>query len=425
MAQQKIDEVDDRVIPSDKLELTPEEAAEAEAQARAAPDPTPKPTTFLEGLKNLFARKARRAQLRAQAQWPAQDADAVDYHHLSGSQVPTDVTFQLTPDDIELVLRSNRFDPHGKFRGQDGRPDEVFAIAVRGLCLGNRNEVGTIHAAENLAAVEVTDVRPDHKNFRCVIGFYVRTADPNARRVTLFSGSTVPNAYYMADYRDLVVGHAQEPFDKTNMLPTGCYVCRVDRHNGIRPALRMSDSNSLQRDAMCTVVRTHNDLLFNMKDFWDHCTPYDNVHCAYATSYNPSWLASFSSRGCLTVRGKSSPTDQWAKFQAILDRVGTSRRCDLVLITGRDLAIAAKLRQSNQDDALVQRELVRLRPGSSGEEVRRLRAKLGIADGTYFGSGVKKKLADEQARKGVPVDGIYTPQLDAKLGWQVFGPPVS
>jgi peptidoglycan hydrolase-like protein with peptidoglycan-binding domain len=93
-----------------------------------------------------------------------------------------------------------------------------------------------------------------------------------------------------------------------------------------------------------------------------------------------------------------------------------------LLVTGRDLAIAAKLRASGQsaNADVVRRELVCLRAGSTGDEVKRLRAKLALPDGNYFGPAVKKALVDEQKRRNEPIDGVYSPALDTRWGWAVF-----
>jgi peptidoglycan hydrolase-like protein with peptidoglycan-binding domain len=68
----------------------------------------------------------------------------------------------------------------------------------------------------------------------------------------------------------------------------------------------------------------------------------------------------------------------------------------------------------------VQRELVRLRPGSQGDEVNRLQAKLGLTPSSYFGASTKVALVKYQRANGLPSDGIYSPQLDQRLGWAVF-----
>ena len=67
--------------------------------------------------------------------------------------------------------------------------------------------------------------------------------------------------------------------------------------------------------------------------------------------------------------------------------------------------------------------LVRLRPGSQGAEVARLRTRLGLPAGVYFGPATKKKLTERQTQQGQPADGVFTPELDMLLGWGVFGAP--
>jgi hypothetical protein len=408
--------LDDKVIPADKLALTPAEIQTAERVTAAAADPVPPPDA---GTTRMAAPMAAAAMT---AKWSADDANSPDYRHLSASTAQPDATFTLLPDDIELVIASNRFDPHGKFLGQDASADDVIAIALRGLALGKATEVGSKLEITDAPSVEVTDIRPDHQNYRCLVGFYKRTADVTKRSITLFAGSTVPNPFLMAAYRQKVLDHVPEPFEKCNMLPTGCYVCRVDHHKTIVPALRMADPADLANDGSCTVIRTFNDLTYGIDDFWDLCVPTDNVHCAFATSRVDSFQAAFSSEGCVTVRGLSAPSDQWKEYQDVLRSIGQTRRCDLLLVTGRDLAIAAKLRASGQSATadVVRRELVCLRAGSTGDEVKRLRIKLALPDGNYFGPTVKKALVDEQKRRNEPIDGVYSPALDAKWGWAVF-----
>ena len=42
-------------------------------------------------------------------------------------------------------------------------------------------------------SITITDQRPDHRDFRCIIGVY----DPAARRFWAYQASTVPNAAYV------------------------------------------------------------------------------------------------------------------------------------------------------------------------------------------------------------------------------------
>jgi hypothetical protein len=407
---------DDRVISPGKLELTDAELQRVGVQDLLADDPAPEAETLVQRFTGLIARF--RAATLPKAKWPEQDAHAPDYRHLSASTVAAAETFALTPDVIELLIGANRFDPHGK--------GDVIALAFRGLALGKAAEVGTRHEAENATSIEVTDVRPNHSDYRCLLGFYRRETDPARRRLTLFSGSTVPNPHYMRGYFNKV--NFGTPFSTAcNMVPTGGYVFRVASHKAgtIKPALRMTDPDNLAQDATCTVLRTTNDLIFGIDDTWDTGTPFDNVHCAYVTSTKAEWEAAFSSAGCLTVRGTKDPSDQWAKFQAVLNQLGQGKRCDLVWLTGRDAGIAAKILRDGRssDDGLMRRELVRLRPGSQGPEVARLREKLELSVGDYFGPVTKKKLTERQTRQGQPADGIFTPELDNTWGWNVFGDP--
>jgi hypothetical protein len=357
--------------------------------------------------------------------WPEKDVDAPDYHHMATSMVlplgadgatpPAD--FELTPADIELVLAGNRMDPAGF--------DDMIVLAIRGARLGRLNDHHPPLDVEDSASIEITDTRQDHKNFRCLIGFYRRAPNSADRKLTLFTGSTVPNAEYVNEWFSYANGKI--PSGVGNMMPTGCYVYRVGTHNSphagpIKPALRLTDSYNLHVDGSATVIRTKNNLSYDISDVWCKTIPGNNVHCSFQINFVPGWGAPFSSAGCMTIRGKQTPTDQWAKFQAILNKITMDKRCDVILLTGRDLAIASALRKNGDagNATIVQRELGRLRPGSRGNEVARLQKNLRLDETGYFGSVLKKALVDEQSRRGVAIDGVYSPTLDQSWGWQVF-----
>jgi hypothetical protein len=181
----------------------------------------------------------------------------------------------------------------------------------------------------------------------------------------------------------------------------------------------MSEPDNLSQDAEVTVLRTTNDLAFGTADTWDRSTPYDNVHCSYTLNYSASFKACFSSAGCLTVRGRKTPSHQWAKFQGVLsNEVGRGKRCDLLLLTGKECALAADLRQQGRTD--VPPELVRLRAGSQGPEVSALQRRLGFSETGYFGPSTKERLAEHQRRMGIPADGVYSPELDRQLSWGIL-----
>lgn len=341
--------------------------------------------------------------------WPADDKDSPEYAHLTA--IAAAASFDLTPADIDALIAANRFKPEGQ--------GNVVALAIRGCVLQEP------HEQEKKDSIGVKEVRPNHVDFRCVLGFYFR----DLKKLTLFTGSTVPAPFYMKSYLRRLNG-ASRPGDSRsgcNMMPTGCYVSRVGSHDGgnIKPALRTTNPDNMRDDAIVTVIRTEDDLTFGFgaKDRWDKTQPFDNVHCAYFTSFDQRHEASFSSAGCLTVRGRKDPSHQWEKFQREMKALGQGKRCDLVLLTGREYAIAAKLRTEGLlgDMAAVRKELVRLRVGSQGEEVRRVQEKLAMPQPTgYFGADTKKLLADHQKAQGIPTDGIYSPALDERLGWGAF-----
>jgi hypothetical protein len=359
--------------------------------------------------------------------WPEQDAASPDYRHLSSSLtlpvaangVAALADFELKPEDIELVLSANGMNPVGF--------DNVVALAIRGARVGRKNDKTPPFEVEEVASTWLTELRPDHKNFQCLIGFYERSPKVDQRKMTLFSASTVPNAEYVESWFQYASGKTRSGVG--NMLPTGCYVYRVGAHNSphagqIKPALRLTDSFDLHVDGTATVLRTKNDESYGIDDVWCKTIPADNVHCSFQTATVPGWGAPFSSAGCMTIRGHSTPTDQWAKAQAIMNRLGQGKRCDVLLITGRDLAVAAELRRTNAsgDASVVRRELGRLRPGSQGPAVDRLQQNLGVERTSYFGSVTKKALVDEQFSRHVAIDGIFTPTLDELWNWEIFDP---
>jgi hypothetical protein len=338
------------------------------------------------------------AAAAAPVYWPRNDANSPDYRHLTNLSAPE--TFEIIGKDIETLIKANRFEPAGA--------KNIIALALRGCRLES------VHEQEQKTRIDLADIRPDHVRFRCVLGFY----HMDQARLTLFTGSTVPAAYYMEEYYKREKGLPHSYRGRANLLPTGCYVFRVARHSSIRPALRMSEPDNLSQDAKVTVLRTTNDLAFGTADTWDLSKPFDNVHCSYTVNYSTEFKAYFSSAGCLTVRGHKSPSHQWAKFQKVLNQIGQGKRCDLLLLTGKDCAVAADLRQQGRSG--VPGELVRLRAGSQGPEVTALQRKLGFSGTGYFGPSTKERLTEHQRRMGIPADGVYSPELDRQLGWGVL-----
>jgi predicted chitinase len=328
--------------------------------------------------------------------WAASDRASPCYSHLlvdGGDNLKIDKTFDIGKPELELLIAANRYRPQGK--------NDVIAFGLRGCRLRGAESI------EDTDRIPLEDARPDHKSFRCVIGFYFRASG----RFSAFTGSTVPWHAYMASGV------------KNNMLPTGCYVYKKGTHapqnksHWVTPALRLSDADGAH-SGPATVLRTTRDSVFDLADTWDHCAPSDNIHCAYSDN-------AFSSLGCQTVKGGMSE-GLWLLFQATLKSLPDNARVDYLLFTGAECAIAAAAARAGVSvaDPEVQMRLGRLRVGSEGDEVKRLQAKLGVSETGYFGSGTKKKRTEFQAARGIPADGIFSPAIDAAQSLGVFGAAV-
>jgi hypothetical protein len=149
-------------------------------------------------------------------QWPANDAISPDYAHLAGIAAPA--SFTLTPEVLDRVISANGFQPSGT--------NDAVAFALRGARLKSGLDT------EVAGAIELEDVRPNHLEFRCVIGFYFTAK----RTLSLYTGSTVPCRKAVHGF--MMGGEA------SNLLPTGLYSYYVWRHKTLQPALRLSSSNA-------------------------------------------------------------------------------------------------------------------------------------------------------------------------------------
>lgn len=334
-------------------------------------------------------------------QW-SPDRDQPDYAH-ARNKITDDLLSSnevvVTPAVFDLLIRANRFVP----RGTNG----LLAFGLRGgRLIGDDRQ-------EGVARFTVTDSRPDHVGFNCTLGII----DTNSKTLSAFTGSTVPNVKWMQNYYKLQNGISTNSKTRSNLLPTGCYIYRVNAHGGgkIKPALRMTNPDNLTEDAVCTVLRTSNDLAYAHDDLWDRSTPYDNIHCAY-------FETSFSSAGCQTIKGANGQ-GAWGAFQNVIGALGWNARIDYLLFTARDAALAAAILEAGrQDDAgLVENCLGRLRVGSEGPIVTALQKKLGFKGSGYFGPSTKRRLTQIENSSGIASDGIYSPADDQITGWQIFG----
>ena len=326
--------------------------------------------------------------------WPDNDDDAPDYRHIIGRQLK-DASFEFTARDLDLLIRANSFVPDPS--------QQRIIFGLRGCQLvASLTDPEVMDKQVDRDTLTLRDTRPDHKAFRCVFGSYNLVT----RRLSGFKASTVP-------CRRAVYGYQSHTGGKSNMVPSGCYGFFVGTHNG-KPGCFREAANK-------TVLRTVNDLVYDIRDVWDDCGPGDDLHPAFFEH-----SAAFSSFGCLTVSGNSDPagnhTGAWKDFRGALGLLSSGtgddgRRFDVVLLTGLEAAIAANLRKTGRDtDRLeVKSQLTRLRQGSRGEIVKRLQAALGRPQDGRFDHGLTKALAVAQTRKLQWADGVFSPKMEDLL----------
>jgi Trypsin-like peptidase domain len=350
-----------------------------------------------------------------EVKWPSRDEDAPDYQHISDRSL-AGKTFEFDGRALELLITANSFEPtreHGRI---------IFAL--RGAELVTSLTVPEVMMRQqDRPALTLRDCRPNHKDFRCVIGVY----DLTTGRMSGFASSTVPNRGAVAGY------YANK--QAGNMMPGGCYRFTVNWHL-VSYADRKIPGCLTENGRQKCVMRSINNLSYDLEDVWEnHKLHGDNLHPAKS-----SQSAKFSSLGCLVVSGNydSTGTDrehgthtgEWALFRKALGltKPGTGdhgREYDVVLITGLEAAIATNLVKSGADSnaATVGEQLGRLRYGSKGERAKRLEAGLGLPPSGTVGPKVLKAWTERQKRDfaGKSV-AAYSPESERHYKFGVFDP---
>lgn len=345
-----------------------------------------------------------RARLDASdVSWVRNDANHPDYAHL-----PPDAkfrSFRFSPDDLEALIRLNRFDPHYGMHNK-----LIFALRGCRLSSGDHQEA--------VSELLLTDERPDHFTFHCLIGIYDRAA----RMLSAYKASTVCNANAVVKCYNYYAGHSNTK--EGNILLTGCYQMCVGTHIGsatIPGVFRLGTGPSSDTATKHTVLRTDTDVTFGTKDVFDPCTPKDNLHPAMRET------GSFSSLGCLTVRGSydGQHSGLWKKFRAAAglhasdDQNGV--RYDLVMLTGLEAATLDLLRGSSAEN--IHETLACLRQGSRGPDVAKLQSKLQVASPSgVFDWNTAHQLAKHQKQQLGWATATYGRHMDGLLGFEIFGP---
>ena len=353
-----------------------------------------------------------------QVQW-AHDGISPDYSHVQDQNL-TGTTFEFGAAEFELLLAANCFDPT--------RDHHRIVFALRGAALVTAREHPSVMLRqEDRERLTLQDVRPNHQDFRCVIGVY-NTA---TKRLSGYTASTVPNrkavaAYYTANK----IG---------NMMPTGCYRFEIGWHQASREDRKIPGC-LIENGRQKAVLRSTNNLVFDVQDTWEtHRLHGDNLHPAKSEQ-----SAKFSSWGCLVVNGnyavgddgdraRGTHTGEWGLFRQALGlaKTGTSdhnKQFDVVLLTGLEAAIAHTITAHGQasDAETVKSRLGRLRQGSAGERVARLRRGLNLPAGKspahIFDSGLAKAFADRQLQDFKSADGVYSPAMERHYRFGVFDP---
>ena len=357
---------------------------------------------------DVFEELKRRSAFERRADMPspkwAPDDQHPDYAHLLIAEklgVAAAKSFSLTPAVLDLLIAANSYKPRG--------PADTFVFAIRG------GQISQGASVEQVTTVDLDDVRPDHRDFRCTIGYYHR----GSGRLSAYRSSTVPNVHFMTNYYKMANRIGTWSDIKANLLPTGLYRYRVGTHRGkVTPALQLADYDRPDQHGDVTVMRTTTDLTYRCDSLWDRCLPGDNVHCSYKET-------EFSSAGCLTIQGGDG-TGLFGKFQTVLRAFGQGKVVDVMIVTGKEAAIAAALiakGQAHQAD-LVDGCLRRLRGGSEGPAVTALQTALGMpSPNGLFDGQTRKLLVEREAKLGradVKPDSIFSPLDEAAFGWTVF-----
>jgi hypothetical protein len=332
----------------------------------------------------------------ADVKWADDFHDNPDTWHLPAEAAGTQ--FDLSPQVIEGIIECGNYAP--EFGGHN-----KLIISLRGAKLTQGG-----NSVEDSASIRITPVNPDHSNFRCLIGVY----DKSSQRISLYAASTVPfKSGVLSYYNKFNFGSGVN----ANLLPTGCYEHCVGTHFGsqtVPGVLRQGNGPNPVNASEVTVLRTRNDLVYGVKDFWHDTKPSDNIHPAFGTTR-------FSSVGCQTVRGTQSAggasSEEWAKFQrkAGFNAGNQGTRYDNVLTTGHEAgAVSAALRSRQPLSGLIC-----LRQGSRGELVRKVQVAIGRAPDGDFGPAVKADLADLQNSKLGFATGTCNRKMAELLGFSL------
>lgn len=331
--------------------------------------------------------------------WPP-DAISPDYAHLSRTPLGRKLAgqeFVVTLPAIELLIRHNNFQPTVL--------NSCLVVALRGA------EIVKEKYHPGATEVSLRDVRPDHENLRSVILVLNRETG----QMHAFTGSTVPSLRLIKR----AIAHGGQG---ANLMPTGSYKYVVGFHGH-----RHLPGNLRQNEPVAT-RRTADNAIYEIIDRVSTGTVFNNMHPSYRSD-------GFSSAGSITIPGRQDRSDgqrftgEIAEFRSALGLATApdltsdhGREVGVLLFTGLDASIASHLAGSalaSQEDA-VRIHLERIRFGSTGIYVGRLQQALGVAVTKRMDPHTILALAKRQLERLGWWDGLYSPALDAQLGFCVY-----
>ena len=355
--------------------------------------------------------------------WPSDDR-SLDYRHLlslgaRGRQRPE--PFTLTHQTLTRIAAANGYMPRL-------RDDRRVIFGLRGCKLIDDAGVPS-------RRLRVAEAMPNHFDLRCIIGVW----DRRRRTIAAFDGSTVPNRvqvdlhWLYAEYTRQGTPTKSPGQWMTNLLPQGLYEYEVGTHlEGARPRSRRQPGALRQVHAV-PILRAQKSASYTFDEAWDYADKPvgDNIHASVYTDY----FLSFSSQGCQTVEGLYRPKGfvaqgPWGQFRRALGLLDVDKntqttgndleRFAYMLSTGREARIHAARRRRSPS------VLARIRFGSRGDRARAVQVHLAQAgllnsapDG-HFGRDSSIALIELQKRRGLPTDGVATPELARALrirGW--------
>ena len=362
------------------------------------------------------------------AVWAA-DEDSTDYKHLNAA-----ISAQSFTLDARVLRRALSL-AHIPEAALGGR----VLIGIRGVTFANRKR-RTQRGDRWQASVQLVEAVPDHRTEQCILGVWNRAGGDG---FWTGPGSTVCAVDYMFGQAEAFASaqKTEENLDRfCNLLSAGVYTFRVGTH---RNGSNSRQPGAFRLQSKVAVQRNYDKVLqFTNKDPWEFrdADIGDNIHAAYRmAAHRPR----FSSAGCQVVKGtmksrrtRAVPVGPWRQFRIaaglrpsptiitpnaankkLVHTNEDGRLFSYVLLTGRELRLAAALKAGEAAP-----NLEKLRRGSNGDAVKKLRSALRLPAGDAFDFELQRAFIQRQSIQLGWADGVLTRARLQQMGLPaVFG----